>query len=53
MRLYYGSSIARVLSSLTAIAALGLVGLLGWKAFETWQSDPTLLEIQEILQRQQ
>lgn len=53
MRLYYPSSIARIFSSLMVIASLSFFGLVVWKAFEIWQSDPAVQEMQQILQQRE
>lgn len=39
-------------STLVAIAALAAVVFIGWKAFDTWRSDPAVEGIQQILEQQ-
>lgn len=43
---------AKLLSNLVAIAALAAVVFIGWKAFDTWRSDPAVEGIQQILEQQ-
>ncbi len=53
MRLDDSSDFAsQFFSTLVAIAALALVAFIGWKAFATWRSDPSVEGIQQILQQQ-
>lgn len=45
-------SVKQFFSMLMAIAALAVVVFIGWKAFETWRSDPAVKGIQQIMERQ-
>ncbi|WP_156119903.1 hypothetical protein [Leptolyngbya sp. KIOST-1] len=52
MRLDSSDSVSQFFSTLVAIAAIGLLAFVGWKAFETWRSDPAVQGIQQILDQQ-
>ncbi|MGB3308207.1 MAG: hypothetical protein WBA86_00580 [Nodosilinea sp.] len=54
MRLDDDSSnpVKQFFSTLVAIAAIAVVVFIGWKAFDTWRSDPSVEGIQKILEQQ-
>ncbi len=48
MRVYLGSALQQLISAATLCLALGVFGWVAWTAINTWTSDPTLENIQEI-----
>lgn len=49
MRVYVTPSVSRLISVGTLIASLGLLGWVTWKAVDVWHADPTLQQIQNLL----
>ncbi|MGF1569967.1 MAG: hypothetical protein ACFCVD_18175 [Nodosilinea sp.] len=52
MRVYVSSSVGRLMSTGALVVSLGLLGLVVWKAATLWQADPTLRQIQQLLNRE-
>lgn len=48
MRIYIGPALQQLISMATVCLALGVFGWVAWTAIETWSSDPSLQQIQQI-----
>jgi TRAP-type C4-dicarboxylate transport system permease small subunit len=53
MRVYLSPAITKLLSTTVVILSVGIMLYLGWKAFITWQQDPSLQQIQELIKEKE
>lgn len=50
MRIYFHPAFNQLISTVILLASITLAGFLGFKALTTFQSDPSLQQIPEIMQ---
>jgi hypothetical protein len=53
MRVSFDSEVSKFLSAVTLILSFCFLGFVVWKAVDLWRADPTLKQIQELVEQKQ
>lgn len=53
MRVYFSPEISRLLSTITVLLSITIFGFAVWKAIDLWRDDPTLQQIQDLVEQKQ